>query len=170
MGTIIKGNFDGKILYTHNYVNTQRSILSGVLEASIKPVRFSQIAKDFNLDSSLIFELYDDLINSGQIKGSLLGGRQVMAAVFVPTIFTKAQQQYVSSFFKQNGYIEYTLLKKIGITEPDSYVRSVLSSNNSDAENLYLSSSCLADYFLDQIEQEIDETINKNGYCEISVI
>jgi hypothetical protein len=105
MGTIIKGDFDGKILYTHSYVNTQKSLLAGVLEASIKPVRFSQIVKDFNLDAGLIFELFDDLVANGQIKGSLFGGRQVMSAVFVPSIFTKAQQQYAMSFFKQNGYI-----------------------------------------------------------------
>jgi hypothetical protein len=105
MGTIINGNFDGKILYTHSYVNTQKSLLAGVLEASIKPIRFSQIVKDFNLDTGLIFELFDDLIANNLIKGSLFGGRQVTSTVFVPSIFTKAQQQYVMSFYKQNGYI-----------------------------------------------------------------
>jgi hypothetical protein len=114
IGSIIKGNFDGKILYTHNYVNTQKSLLAGVLEASIKPVRFSQIVKDFNLDSGLIFELFDELVASVQIKGSLFGSRQVTSAVFVPSIFAKAQQQYVMSFFKQNGYIgTKNLLKSV---------------------------------------------------------
>jgi len=28
-----------------------------------------------------------------------------MSAVFVPDIYTQAQQKYVESFFKQNGYI-----------------------------------------------------------------
>ena len=165
MGTIIKGNFDGKIMYTHNYVNRQRSHLIGVLEASIKPIRFSQIVKEFNLDVDLIFELFDELVASGQVKGGLFGGRQVMSAVFVPAIFTKAQQQYVSSFFKQNGYIEYSSLKKIGISEPDSYVKSQLTGQ----EIKYLSSSCFGSFFLDQIEQEIDDVLNRNELCDISV-
>ena len=28
-----------------------------------------------------------------------------MSAVFVPNIYTKAQEQYVIAFFKQNGYV-----------------------------------------------------------------
>jgi hypothetical protein len=39
------------------------------------------------------------------VKGSLIGGRQEMSAIFVPIFFTKAQQKFVESFFKQNGYI-----------------------------------------------------------------
>lgn len=55
IGTIIKGNFDGNILYTHDYVNTQKVKLLGVLEASIKPIRFSQFIKEYGLDSGMIF-------------------------------------------------------------------------------------------------------------------
>ncbi|CAF0946717.1 unnamed protein product [Brachionus calyciflorus] len=164
VGTIIKGNFDGNILYTLNYVNTQKALLSGLLEASIKPIRFAQLTKEFNLDSGMIFDIFDELISSGQIKGSLYGGRQVATAVFVPQIFIKAQEQYVLSFFKQNGYIDYSTLKKIGITEPDSYIRSLLSGQ----DVRYLNSSCLANYFIDQTEQEIEEILNKNGYCDLT--
>ena len=62
IGTIIKGNFDGNILYTHNYVNTQKALLSGILEASIKPLRFSQLTKEFNLDSGMIIGDYSSFL------------------------------------------------------------------------------------------------------------
>jgi hypothetical protein len=55
IGTIIKGNFDGSILYTHDYVNNQKVKLLGVLEASIKPIRFSQFIKEYALDGGMIF-------------------------------------------------------------------------------------------------------------------
>jgi hypothetical protein len=113
-------------LYTHSYVNTQKAILAGILEASIKPLRFSQFIKEYGLDSGMVFgmnkmlkiyeynfflnriiflDIFDELVKSGQIKGQLFGGRQEMSAVFVPDIYTQAQQKYVESFFKQNGYI-----------------------------------------------------------------
>ncbi len=38
---------------------------------------------------------------------------------------------------------------------------------NQDAE--YLSSSCFAKYYLDQIEEEIENTLNQNGICDITV-
>jgi hypothetical protein len=56
MGTLIKGSFDGKLLYTHNYVNNQKALLTGVLEACIKPIRFSQIVKEYDsIDTGMIF-------------------------------------------------------------------------------------------------------------------
>lgn len=50
-------------------------------------------------------DIFNDLLTSGQIKGTLFGGKQEMSAVFVPEFYAKAQKQYVDSFFKQNGYI-----------------------------------------------------------------
>ena len=55
VGTIIKGNFDGNILYTHYYVNIQKAMLAGILEAAIKPIRFSQFIKEYALDIGMIF-------------------------------------------------------------------------------------------------------------------
>ncbi len=55
IGTIIKGNFDGKILYTFNFVNNQKALLAGALEACIKPIRFSQIIKEYNLQAGIVF-------------------------------------------------------------------------------------------------------------------
>ena len=46
----------------------------------------------------------DSLINNGQLAGSLTGGRQEKA-VYIPTVYTKAQEDWIDSFFKQNGYL-----------------------------------------------------------------
>ncbi len=112
-----------------------------------------------------LVETYDNLISSGQIKGSLYGGRQEMSAVFVPEIYVKAQQQYVQSFFNQNGYVEYSSLKKIGVTEPDAYVHDLFK----DKEIKYLSGSCFSSYKLSIMEEEIEDTLNGDGYCDLSV-
>ena len=55
MDTIIKGYFDGNFLYTLNYVNNQKALLSGAFEACIKPIRISQLVKDFNLEIGMVF-------------------------------------------------------------------------------------------------------------------
>ena len=54
IGSLIKGNFDGKLLFTINFVNKQKALLKGTLEACLKPVRFSQIVKNYNLESGMI--------------------------------------------------------------------------------------------------------------------
>ena len=117
------------MLYTHDYVSSQKAKLIGILEASIKPIRFSQITKEYNIDASIIFgifyfqwlfnswnaiysktrlfilEIFDGLKKNGQIKGNLIGARQVSSAIFLPDFYVSAQKQYVESFLKQNGYI-----------------------------------------------------------------
>ena len=55
MDTIIKGYFDGNFLYTINYVNIQKALLTGAFEACIKPIRISQLVKDFNLEIGMVF-------------------------------------------------------------------------------------------------------------------
>ena len=87
------------------------------------------------------------------------------SAVFIPAFFLKAQEQYIQSFFKQNGYIDFSTLRKIGISEPDNYVKTLFA--NQDVK--FLSSSCLAGYFVDQMEQEVEEMFNKHGLCDLTV-
>lgn len=165
VGSIIKGNFDGKIIYTFEYVNRQKAILVGALEACIKPVRFSQIIKEHNLDAGMIFENFDELLASGHLNGALFGGRQEMSAVFVPAFYSKAQQQYVESFFKQNGFVDFSLLKKIGITEnAESYMKALCPGQTIK----YMSGSCFTPFFVDQIEQELDDHLNRVGFCDLS--
>jgi hypothetical protein len=132
IGTIIKGHIGDKFLYTENYINLQKAKLAGALEASIKPVRISQLTKDYSLDLNMIFgkfnlisiilkrtktyfalsDIFDGLLSSKQIDGVIFGGRQEMS-VYVPTIYTQAQKIYVESFFRQNGSIGKKCLKKL---------------------------------------------------------
>jgi hypothetical protein len=50
-------------------------------------------------------DIFSELLSDGQIKGNVQGGKQDMSATFIPQFYVKAQEQYVESFFKQNGYI-----------------------------------------------------------------
>ncbi len=166
IGGLIKGNFDGKILFTFNFVNKQKALLNGILEACLKPVRFSQIIKEFSLESGMVFDNFNELLSSGKIKGTLFGGKHEMSAVFVPEFYVKAQKQYVNSFFKQNGYIEYSNMKKIGISEPEIFVKELLENQNIK----FLSSSCFAPYYLNNLEEDIEDILNKNGFCDLQQI
>ena len=56
-------------------------------------------------------------------------------------------------------------MKKIGITEPDNYVRNLFEDQTIE----FLSSSCFADYYLDQMGDEVEEMLSKDGYCDLSV-
>ena len=100
IGTIIKGFLDNQILYTEEYINKNKNILAGHLEASIKPVVISQVIKDNDLDSKICQDALNSLINDKHVNGTLFGG-----SIFIPAIYNLAQKSYAESFFKQNGYL-----------------------------------------------------------------
>ena len=56
-------------------------------------------------------------------------------------------------------------MRKIGIIESEKYVRSLLETR----DILFMSSSCFARYYLDNIELETEEHLSRNGWCDISV-
>ena len=48
--------------------------------------------------------ILDELLKQGRLSGSVSGGRQDKS-VFYPDIYTRAQNQWLDSFYAQNGYL-----------------------------------------------------------------
>lgn len=53
---------------------------------------------------SCLSAVLEELVKSGRLKGSVVGGRQDNA-IYIPDIYSKAQSTWVESFLKQNGYL-----------------------------------------------------------------
>lgn len=47
----------------------------------------------------------EKLIASGRIRGTLTGNKQVSQATYMPSIYTRTQNEWVDNFLKQNGYL-----------------------------------------------------------------
>lgn len=52
----------------------------------------------------LLPAVLEELVNTGRLKGSVVGGRQDKA-VYIPDIYSKTQNGWVDAFLKQNGYL-----------------------------------------------------------------
>lgn len=48
--------------------------------------------------------MLEDLVSTGRLAGTLSGGRQEKGQ-YIPDIYTQSQNQWVDSFYKQNGYL-----------------------------------------------------------------
>ncbi|CAF4009824.1 unnamed protein product, partial [Rotaria sp. Silwood1] len=65
----------------------------------------------------LFIDLIVNLIRDNRITGNLIGTTKENS-IFYPKLYTDAQAKYIESFFTQNGYIEYSLVRNLGITDP----------------------------------------------------
>ena len=53
--------------------------------------------------------ILEGLVTAGRLGGVVSGGRQEKA-VYIPTCYTRAQNDWVDSFYRQNGYLGLPLI------------------------------------------------------------
>lgn len=71
--------------------------------------------------------------------------------------------EWVNNFFKQNGYLEYDALIRIGISDYKTYLRKQLPNENL----LYLETTVVSKTILDRVEADIEECIASKSYVDL---
>lgn len=119
-GVLFNVHRDGDRLYTHLFMAKQKSKILGYLSAVITPTSLADCGSELDIPLKVLLRLIDTLISSGKLKGTLTGGK----SLYTPLCYLKAQDAFISDFVKQNGYVEWTIVQRIGIPDPSSYLRS----------------------------------------------
>ncbi|CAF1053711.1 unnamed protein product [Adineta steineri] len=159
--------FESGTLYTENYVRLQQNILIGCLQAAFLPVRVNEIIKTTRVNENLIQSLIVNLIRDNRINGNLLGTTKENS-IFYPKVYTDAQAKYIESFFTQNGYIEYSLVRNLGVNDPEGQTKLVLKDRK---QILFLISGCIDLLkFLPQLEMNIEQGLVTNEYVDITTL
>lgn len=73
------------------------------------------------------------------------------------------QNEWVTNFYKQNGYLEYDALIRLGLTDYKNYLKRQLSSE----ETITLNSCIVSKRIIDQIDADIEECINSKTYLDM---
>lgn len=93
----------------------------------------------------------------------VLTGKQKTAGSYVPYIYTKSQQDWVSNFYQQNGYLEFQTMVRMGISDPAGFIQKTLSRANL----LILPSVAVGPAILDQVEAALDEAVSSASYVKL---
>lgn len=73
------------------------------------------------------------------------------------------KNEWVNNFYKQNGYLEYEALVRLGITDYKTYLKKQLG-----AESTYQLNSCLVSRrIVEQIDADIEECIASKSYVDL---
>jgi len=115
----------------------------------------------------LFIGLIVNLIRDNRINGNLIGTTKENS-IFYPKVYTDAQAKYIESFFSQNGYIEYSLVRNLGVNDPEGQTKLVLKDRN---QILFLISGCIDLLkFLPQLEMNIEQGLVSNEYVDITTL
>ncbi|XP_064629084.1 E3 UFM1-protein ligase 1-like [Lineus longissimus] len=168
LGSVIEGQIDDSdrnIIFTEQFVNRHKAKIRGAFIAVTRPVTMTNIIHHYKLQERLFYRIIEDLIATGCLAGSISGGRREKA-LYIPDIYTKTQSQWVDSFYRQNGYLEYDALSRLGITDAKSYIKKHFKGESL----IYLQSCCVGPTISDQVEATVDEALRTASWVDIMPI
>lgn len=148
---------DPRVFYTEEYITRTKAKIRGALMGLLKPTSVAVIINHCNLTDRLFLSLFDQLNAPG-----VLTGRQA-SALYVPTCHSKSQNEWVTNFFRQNNYLEYDALTRLGISDPKAFIRRIIPSDNL----LYLSSCVIGIQIQQQLHTALEECIASKSYLDI---
>ncbi|XP_017042681.1 E3 UFM1-protein ligase 1 homolog [Drosophila ficusphila] len=120
LGRIIKGRQDvtnPRVFFTQAYIQRCKAKIRGALTAITRPTNVAVILQQVGVQEKIFHSLLDEIAPPGQVTSKLANSQ------YVPHIYAKTQADWVNSFYKQNSFLEYDAIQKLGISDAKSYIR-----------------------------------------------
>uniref|UniRef100_A0A8C5SZS9 E3 UFM1-protein ligase 1 n=1 Tax=Malurus cyaneus samueli TaxID=2593467 RepID=A0A8C5SZS9_9PASS len=168
LGRIIHGQLDQEnrgVIFTEAFVSRHRARIRGLFTAITRPTSVSNLITRYGFQEHLLYSLLEELVNAGRLKGTVVGGRQDKA-VFIPDIYSRTQNNWVDSFFKQNGYLEFDALSRLGIPDPAGYIKKRYKST----QLLFLRAACVGQEIVDQVEASVEEAMSSGTWIDVAAL
>jgi hypothetical protein len=164
LGRIIFGKQDSsnpRLLYTPAFISRCKAKIRGALVGITKPTPVSAIISHISMPEKIFFSLTNDVSLSGQMTSRSTG------AIYIPHIYTKTQIEWVKSFFKQNGYLEYDSVTALGVgSDPKPFIQKHLTNE----KLTFLNKCVVGQRIIDQVESTLEESIATSSFLDISTI
>lgn len=160
LGKLIQGKqdkSDGKVFFTESFVARSKAKIRGALSGLTRPTPVTVILNQIALSEKLFFGLFDQVAVYGNLSSRLAG------AQYIPHIYSRSQNEWVTSFYKQNGYLEYEALMRLGIGDYRTYLKKQLEGE----EVFYLDSCVVSKRIVEQIEADVEECIASKSYVDL---
>ncbi|XP_063534950.1 E3 UFM1-protein ligase 1 homolog [Cydia strobilella] len=160
LGKLIFGKQDAsepRTFYTEEYIMRTKAKIKGALMGLLKPTPITVIVNHCNVAERLFLSLFDQVNAPGMLTGRQTG------ALYVPSCYTKSQNDWVMSFYKQNNYLEYDALSRLGISDPKGYVKRTVPND----DLTFLSSCALGSQIKQQLETALEECIASKSYLDV---
>ncbi|KAK3506969.1 hypothetical protein QTP70_033179 [Hemibagrus guttatus] len=167
LGRLIDGHMDQftGLIFTQNFINRQKAKIRGLFSSITRPTPVNNLIGQYGLQDNLLYSLLEELVNSGRVRGSVVGGRQDKA-VFVPDVYCRAQNAWVESFLTHNSYLEFESLSRLGIPDPLNYIKKRFK----DRKLLFLQSVCVDAAILGQLEASVEEAVNSETWIDLQLL
>lgn len=163
LGTIIHAKQDSEDnmkFFTLKYLARCRAKLKGSLIGLTMPTPVATFFQNIGAQESIYHALISELNPTGVITSKQKG------ALYIPYVYTKTQSDWVDVFYKQNGYVEYDAVARLGVSAPLNFIKKQLAMQDCT----YLKKCCVDQRIIGQIEAALEECIVTGSYLDASTI
>lgn len=119
LGKLIKGRQDPsnpRVFFTQAYLQRCKAKIRGALAALTRPTNVSAILQQTNVQQKIFHTLVDEINPAGHVTSKLAN------AQYVPNVYAKMQTDWVNNFYRQNGFLEYDAINKLGISNAKQFI------------------------------------------------
>ncbi|XP_011644685.1 E3 UFM1-protein ligase 1 homolog [Pogonomyrmex barbatus] len=153
---------DPKVFYTESFIARNKAKIKGALSAVTKPTPLSAILGQCGVPERIFFSILDSLQEVKQVPG-VITGKQGGNSIYIPTIYSKSQNEWVENFYKQNGYLEYDGLTRLGISDPSGFIKRHFPNENM----VFLKSVAVGTVITDQVDANIEEVVATGSFVDL---
>ncbi|KAK8751399.1 hypothetical protein OTU49_014591, partial [Cherax quadricarinatus] len=166
LGSVIQGQqdtHDRTVIFTDAFVARNKAHVRGVLCAITRPTQVASIIMQHGFQQTLFFNVAEKLISTGWVPGILSGSHQIYTAMYIPSIYSRTQNEWVDNFLKQNGYLEFEALRRLDISDPEAHIRR----HYKNEDLTFVGDVCVGPNLIDQIDAAIDDALMSGGWVDI---
>jgi len=170
LGSIIHGqvdSFDQNVFYTRAFLSRHRARITGATRGVTRPTPVACLLQAVGCQPRIFFDVLDELIEAKKVAGSLIGGHQE-TATFIPDVYSRTQDEWVSAFYSQNGYFDYSTMSRLGICDPKGYIQKNYSTETRENALLHLSSLCVGKGFLTSFEGLVEDVVAEGKWFDMA--
>lgn len=149
---------DGRTFYTSDMMDEYKSIIVGSLSAVSKPTTIASLTKRLNIPERILLPIIESSIREGRLDAHV-ENRQ-----YVPVIFAREQNEYVSKFYASNSYIEYDMLVRMDIKQPRVFLKKKFP------DGIALTNTYISPILLNQLESVVEETVASDGWIDACTV
>jgi hypothetical protein len=126
---ISEGSLNAKLfptrIITDYYIQNQIKKIRPILLANINPITTNKILSKYSdIDELLLNDNINNLIKSGQVKGTFMNNQ------FENALYHKNQENYIKGELRQNHFIQLSKLKNVGINkDEEELVENIVNKN-----------------------------------------
>ncbi|KAG0203876.1 E3 UFM1-protein ligase 1 [Mortierella sp. GBA30] len=162
VGTTIDGHWDTidrGLVVARWFLEQEKAKLLEMLGQLQEPTSLQSLRSKRIIQDQLFFGLCDILSKDPTLPGAFKGiGDQ---GIFVPHPYEQQQTEWIETFFRDNGFIEFDVLRKHGVADPKAF----MLSNHPTA--LLLDTHIVSESIWSVVDASVEDTISNLSWIDV---